>query len=216
MPPIHVIAMAAAERLWYAQWDFWVALCTGLLAVATGYLAWETRGLRSDSAGAIVAAERNATAAENAVSVSTLSMQRSLRAYIVVDNIIGINRDNHSIFLDSKLTIKNAGQIPATNVSILHLYAFSADFPSPLSSPPAGRPLGIMAKDDKRELTLGWSTDVVSNQPQIMSSALSIYVYGVIRYNDGVSDVMRETEYAYTWAYQSGGFRPINERTRIT
>ena len=132
-----------------------------LLAVATGYLAWETRGLRSDSAGAIVAAERNATAAENAVSVSTLSMQRSLRAYIVVDNIIGINnRDNHSIFIDSKLTIKNAGQIPATDVFHL-LFGHSPTFPLPLSSPPAGRPLGRTAKDDKRELTLGWSTDVV-------------------------------------------------------
>jgi hypothetical protein len=174
LPPLHVIVITAAERPWYAEWDFWVALCTGALAFATAYLALETRGLRKDSAGAIAATNRNAIAAEKAVTISSTSMEKSLRAYIVVDGLIGANKNTYNIWLDSKLTIKNAGQIPATNVSIVHLYSFSTDLPPPLSSPPAAVPLGVIAKDDKRELTLGWSTDVVINQSEIMSSTVSI------------------------------------------
>src|SRR5258708_7225685 len=43
------VTFAIEELPWWSHWDFWVSFFTFTLACVTGWLAWETRGLRNDS-----------------------------------------------------------------------------------------------------------------------------------------------------------------------
>src|SRR5581483_6866554 len=57
--PVYV-TFATEELPWWSHWDFWVSFFTFALAVMTGWLALETRGLREDSKGTGEAAQKSA------------------------------------------------------------------------------------------------------------------------------------------------------------
>lgn len=59
IPPV-VVHWLLPEKLFYQEWEFWLSLFTFALAVVTGWLALETRGLRKDSAESIKAAQQSA------------------------------------------------------------------------------------------------------------------------------------------------------------
>lgn len=65
-PPVPsvVVHWISPEKLFYQEWEFWLVLFTGALAIVTGWLAWETHKLREDSARSIKAAEKSARTSE--------------------------------------------------------------------------------------------------------------------------------------------------------
>lgn len=110
VPPI-VVHWFVPEPIFYREWDFWLSVATMLLALITGWLAWETRGLRQDSAKAIRASRNTAKAALAQVNLSKESMHRTLRPYVTIDRITPRQRTSTGIPKEVDVFVINTGQI---------------------------------------------------------------------------------------------------------
>lgn len=80
IPPIHV-TVVAPEHPWYAQWDFWISGGTLLVAMLTGWYAYETRRLRKGSDKAMAELSKHA---ENAATGSRQSAAAAERSAIAL------------------------------------------------------------------------------------------------------------------------------------
>jgi hypothetical protein len=108
-----VVQWLAPEKSFYQEWDFWVSFGTLLLAFITAWLAWETRGLRKDSAKAIGASEETARSAAASAAIAQAAMERSLRAYVTVERPEPFNQNAAKIPHGVSVSVINTGQTPA-------------------------------------------------------------------------------------------------------
>lgn len=85
-PPLHpvVVNWITPEKLFYQDWEFWLVLFTLALAVVTGWLAYETRGLRVDSAQAIKAAEKSAESAAADVAIAQQQFEATIQPLVSI------------------------------------------------------------------------------------------------------------------------------------
>src|SRR5713101_442336 len=114
IPPI-VVHWLMPEKLFYQEWDFWVTVGTLLLAVATVWLAFETRGLRKDSIKSIKASEQTATAAAESARVAA-EMARHRRAWITIRKHHRECHPKMHIPTHARVWFINSGETPAFEI----------------------------------------------------------------------------------------------------
>ena len=108
---------------WYSSPDWWVAIGTGLLFIATAglwfftALLWRaTRKALADSGAAAQAAHRSAMAAEAGLDHARETARRQLRAYVIVTDV-KLNKIDPDGRLTATARLENTGQTPALDVT---------------------------------------------------------------------------------------------------
>jgi hypothetical protein len=222
MPPLHVTFCEVAMP-WYASPEWWTAIATIALAIITFFLARYTYRLfaatqeaHRDSVNALKVAEENAKATQQSVDISKTQMERSLRPYLIVDEVKVLNNVDHYLPLDLEITITNVGQTPAGDV-FMECYAGIE------ISPPNDQPetyeedegikqlKGVVGNGQKRELRIGFPGALIeTNKHALISGAKQLRINGKITYMDFVSNQPRKTEFRYVWNSQRAYFTPID------
>lgn len=248
-PPVPQPVHAIIDRLpkpedipWHHSPDVWVAIWTGVLAIATIVLAIYTYRLfdaaqkaradskeaHKDSVDALAVArdtlavsqkalgisESNAAAAQEGVKISQEQMERSLRPYVIVDEI-AIKKNLDNFFpIDVTIFIINSGQLPATDTVIecfagIQILVTSAS-PGGYEQDDGMKQLkGVIGHNQRRELVFGFTESFVRKHRDALNfGGRQLFLRGAIDYVDVVTNQKRKTEFSYVWHSQRGYFTP--------
>ena len=218
-PPPHVIQLTlppVSDVSFWAQWDFWVALSTLLLAGITLFLALETRKMRQG-------ADSSLRLAIQGVQEQVQMNRRLLRPYVTVFEITNGEMTAQRVPREAVMTVLNTGQTPATHLEILH-YVFVCELADPL-------PHSIEAVAD--ELRTWMATDIGKDQKRtvpgryfapdaeeklahIRDHTYQFVVCGVVRYLDIFSAEPHSTEFCFVWDPRLEKFNPSGPLNRMT
>jgi hypothetical protein len=205
------IAFAQTAGDWYTKPDWWVALFTGLLFLATlllwvftALLWWTTKKAVADGEkavetanAAVVAANRHADESANLVAVTRDTAERQLRAYVMVESAVVKNiqeMGEPSILV----TIRNFGQTPAYDATFW--FGPGWDRYPPSVEPP---PFPSEAHLVRHPIGPGGRTEMNMILPMRLTARhitglndreVAIYATGQVRYQD-VFDKSRMTEF---------------------
>lgn len=216
IPPVHV-AFVTQEPYWWARWDFWASFFTFALAIMTGWLAWETRGLRKDSARSIKASEQTAAAAAESAHLARESMQRSLRAYVTLERIDLRELDNLKIPTRINVCFINTGQTPARRLELFYSFTVRDNWPEKDNDPIYGSTLmqADVGKDQRRE----FYAEYFRSAPQtsdVQTGAKFLMIYGCAKYLDMFSDEPRYTHFSYAWNAKLQTFYPVGTLNSVS
>jgi hypothetical protein len=218
VPPVHVTFLTQ-EPYWWTQWDFWVSVFTFALALMTGWLAWETRALRKDSAKSIKASNATARAAAASVEVAQEAMRRSLRAYVTVQSVNPSMRDAQQIPRAVELILVNTGQTPAIRPELLYHITVLASAPEGQFDPNGPEYYKSLRADLGRDQTIRLHREKYPDDPElegIRNRSRFMMIYGALRYRDMFTDVERITEFCYGYDTLSQQFNPVGPMNRVS
>lgn len=222
-PPVRV-SFAEIPMSWYAMPDWWVAAGTVALAIITFFLALytyklfrATREARTDSLNALRIAEQNAQAAQQSAATARESMGRSLRAYVIVDELKVVNKlENILLPVGVTIVITNAGQVPACDTYIeCHagvVFLQTDDCPGRYENDESIKQMrGVIGRDQKRDLDFGFTEAFVRrHEPSLTFGRCQLQLRGSIKYLDVVANQQRQTDFNFVWHAQRGYFVPAD------
>jgi len=183
-------------------WFFWVQLRL-------------IRASLVDAKTAAGAAERAATATENAVELSRQTAERQLRAYVhIVGKDFLIQGDEHERFVN-QFSVVNSGQTPAYKLKIDSVVQV---LPRPLPENfafafiPEGKNRSMMMVGSGRSVGHDSLADAILSDDQLIlimraDSGVRLYSYGTVRYEDCFGHP-RFTNFCYflQWEITGQGF----------
>lgn len=112
IPPI-IVHWLFPEKVFYQEWEFWLTIFTFALAGLTSWLAFETRGLRLDSA-------RSIRAAETTAAIALRQLRASLQPMLQLKLEGEYDGEGGTGFWKTvKLAIRNVG---TSSVKLKHLF----------------------------------------------------------------------------------------------
>lgn len=189
-----------------ARWAFWMFIAAAASVFLTGvgvFLIWRTlkatrdtlKEARRTTDTAIKAAETaefTNKIAEATVDETRVSNERQLRAYVHVANA-SMDASSNPII---RFTIKNHGQTPAKNLSVIirTVIQKSIDEREELSDTPDGTEYGPRLLAPKAETTIPIECSDYLVHRRFKNSDKRIYLYGRIVYKD-TFDKMRFTQF---------------------
>jgi hypothetical protein len=125
-----------------------------------------------------------AHAAETTVETMNATARRQLRAYVAIDDSL-INRVDQQAQPEAVITIKNYGQTPAYQFAVSTQMALVSSFDEALPVPEPDSILGHLAPGAEFTVRLSALFTISNAQyAQLPNGAVSIFVYGIIRYVD--------------------------------
>jgi len=223
MPAPHVLVMEAAEQPWYWTPEWWVAVGTVGLAVVTTILAWYTYRLfkaaqeaRTDSLKALAIAERNADAAHESTLLARESMERDLRAYVVIESVDITKWNLLTQNPDTKIPdtiiicVRNTGRTPATRTDLNGHFGLFPIKPNSegSASKKINTSLAIIGSGHERIVPIDKCAEVTSKFLECPTDGAEVYFQGCIEYHDLVSMQARTTHFEYTWKFGDQIFKP--------
>jgi hypothetical protein len=233
VPPIHV-TVVAPEHPWYAQWDFWVSVFTLFLVIATLLLVRQTRKVwqRSDlaigelskhaenaaasSKDSADAARKSADAAVRGVELSQESMQRSLRAYVIVEGIEILSRITNEIPSGINVCAMNTGQTPARGLELFYEFSILKAFPTSMNTKGKATLSQSDIGRDQRRKWLAKQEYTQSDIQEISSGTSFLMAYGCVRYYDMFLDEPRHTYFSYAWDANHRYFYPAGPMNTLS
>jgi hypothetical protein len=216
--PAVVVQWLTPDKSFYQEWDFWVSFGTLLLAFITGWLAWETRGLRQDSAKAIAASEETARSATASAAIAQAAMERSLRAYVTVERPEPFNQNAAKIPHDVNVTMINTGQTPARKLEIFCCFGVRDEHDLPKGFDAERDSLRKwnqtdIGKDQRRTIFEQYLKEADFKAIQEFSKLL--VVFGAVRDHGMFSEQDRVTEFSYAWDVNRQHFSSVGEMNAI-
>jgi hypothetical protein len=177
----------------YLQWDFWVAVATVLLDLVTLLLVFETRRMRTDSDKTMEEmrknAERSADSAAMSAAATKALVEIGQRPWVSMQSLYlerEISSHNRAVSLTS--TLLNSGATPAMKVVAHHYYFVGTgefpdepDYHSDQTAAPI--PMTICAHKERNIVVQMAMSD--EDVTAVLERSASIFVYGVITYDDG-------------------------------
>jgi hypothetical protein len=218
IPPLNVV-FTTPDVLWYMQPDLWTGIFTLLLAVATFWLGWETRGLRKDSLRAIAAAERTVGAAIRGVDASEESMRRTLRAYVTVGSVEALGQDIRQVPRSVRISVANTGQTPASGQEVFYTLKVVGALPLRFDNNIehySTMMCSVLGRDQERSVVAECNlTD--GECEDILRGSVFLMAYGCVRYFDMFEKTTpRHTEFSYAWDCAAESFYPVGPMNAVT
>jgi hypothetical protein len=177
----------SAERM------FWVGLFESAITLLGVILVGLTlRATRQ----AVREAKRAADAAEETLKEARESSDQELRAYISVEPH-GVNQMIASANAKGQVTVRNVGKIPAQHVSVTVDVFISSDETAPM---PEYRPDGqkvARAIQPSSGMIQGSGNEL--SLTEIYQANKYVYVWGAVRYDDGLSKTRRTTYFCHRY-----------------
>jgi hypothetical protein len=210
IPPI-IVHWLTPEKAFYQEWDFWLSVITALLAVATFWLALETRGLRIDSAKAI-------RASEEGIAVTRDATARTLRSYITVDEIKPSEKTSQGVPREVDIAVVNTGQTPARTVEVLSCLWLDREIPKSFAEYEARFRTWMptdLGKDQRRTV----HSHFIGTDEMLATATRTpnkLVVCGFARYRDMLSDDERRTEFCFAWDMRQQRFYPVGPMNNVT
>jgi hypothetical protein len=227
---------------WLASAGIFVALSILALAVATLWLALETRRVRigadealrlrrdmvdvHDKGGAdalqiagqyaaagVAAAD---TAREIAVA-ARLAAEAGQRAWLSIDAVNIMTRNGRNFPLNVSTLMRNGGRTPALDVEATQFYVIDKSLPEQLIYQDSGTPRegnSGPGSCSKLAITLEYPPGAEA-ATRIHEGQVSIFLYGVARYRD-ILGTARETRWAFRYEPDLCQFRPCDRHNTIT
>ncbi len=188
---------------WYGTNEGLTAWATVALAVITAILAFYTWRLFS-------AAQKAHEDSGRALKVSKDQMARSLRAYVIVDNVkmqATANVGGTGVPAIVMLTIFNSGQIPSHDTTVKWcaiVYVLpSSERPEEYDSEEEHTHLmGVIGKDQRLEVQTEFPIQLLEKHKiGVALGSTELILRGSISYFDGISDEWRETSFNVNAAF---------------
>lgn len=214
IPPI--ILPPPPDVPFYLHGDFWVSVGTMMLAAITGWLAWETRRLRTGADQALAATRES-------IRQQAEATRMALRPYVTVDEIRVRDRSPHGNPMQVAITVINSGQTPARHLEVLHRAAVLPSVPQNLPAGVAGftrwAPTDI-GRDQRRTTYCGFV-----GKDEVLDRLLDgqggeprdwFIVYGTVQYRDTFSEDDRKTDFCFVWDNRLAAFYPIGPMNSLS
>ena len=220
IPPVHV-TFSEVPMPWYGTNEGLTTWATVALAVITGILAFYTALLfraaqkaHEDSDKALKIADRNATAAQQSVDTAKSQMERSLRPYVIVEELVIGNRKNEMPSV-VKVVIMNTGQTPASDVRVDCHWGVSkqAEGNPDLYEEHDGdsRLKGIIGQGHKISIVVEFAESFLDTYANGLALGYArLQLRGSVTYMDNISNTKRKTDFSYLWSsFHSDSFEPV-------
>jgi len=207
---------------WYGTNEGLTAWATIALAIITGILAFYTALLfraaqkaHQDSDKALGIADRNATTAQQSVDIAKSQMDRSLRPYVIVEQLVIGNRRNEMPSV-VKIVIMNSGQTPASDVRVDCRWGVNAIQAE--GSPDvyeehdgASRLKGIIGQGQKTSVVIEFAESFLDTYANGLAHGYArLQLRGSVTYMDNVSNITRKTDFSFLWSsFNSDSFEPV-------
>ena len=212
---VTVVFMPTVDKPWYFEADVWVAVATVALAIVTAILAYYTYRLfaaaklaRADSLDAIQAAkdgvaasEKSASAAGETAAIARETMQRTLRAYVVVKEVDPQNAKGLTMPNSVAVTIVNTGQTPSQEqycfceIEALQQVPTKSKFDTQVPPHDIHDVLGI----NQTRIVHRSTPPSTASPAQILQKSVLLVFHGLVKYKDMFTDEPHFTAFCYVW-----------------
>jgi hypothetical protein len=240
LPPI-IVNVLSPEKHFYQEWDFWVSVGTMALAIATIWLAMETRRMRrgSDKAmgelakhaehaanasieqaketgAALDVAKRNADASERLAEANEALAISGQRGWFIVKEQAGSvtpvqMQDGPRMQIHLSIRFVNAGKTPVANVRIRACSQILQSRPLDYSEGCNNQHHPIVAPGT--DIGIGQAIMCTHEEHRALTPAVrTAYFYGNVSYQD-VFGYSRSTYWCYM--YDHGNFIPTDSNNKF-
>lgn len=205
-----VVQMLAPEKLFYQEWDFWVSIGTMLLALATIWLALETRRMRrgsdkamgelakhaenaakasleqaKDTRTALEIATRNAAASERLAEANETLAISGYRGWLVVVKapFSTVHNSDGGVTVVGGVHFRNCGRTPCSGIGARHCVSFLPQQPMGFADDGGHTNFAVVAPDEEVTILFKHTFNATEFQ-QLQSKAKTLYIYGNLHYTD--------------------------------
>jgi hypothetical protein len=227
-----VALIVSVMSVWYARAQ---ARAAGIQAVeatrsrelsehALGDQAQALLSQAENTAVALALAARSAAAAEESAKIAEQSIvqareatQRSLRAYVTIDQILPLDQNADKAPREVSITVVNTGLTPARHLQVHYRVALLVDIPNSFAQYEehyrTWMPTDIGR--DQRRTVYGHFIGRDELLAGVADHSSKLIVHGGVRYTDMFSDEERLTEFCFIWDVHLLAFFPAGPANNV-